>query len=124
MSGNIEGILSTIQNYLDGLYEGDVSKLRLACSPVCQLHSIADRKLTSLSLGDWLNLVENRPSPKSQGFPRTHERIVNIAITAPHFANVTLNCAVPGRLFTDHLSLLLIDSVWQITNKAYHAAPL
>ncbi|HEY0219148.1 MAG TPA: nuclear transport factor 2 family protein [Afipia sp.] len=121
MSGNIEKILSTIQNYLDGLYEGDVNKLGHACNPICQLHTITDGKLTSLSLDDWLTLVEKRASPKSQNFTRANERIVSITVTAPDAANVTLNCAVPGRLFTDHLSMLLIDGRWQITNKAYHA---
>lgn len=121
---NIPDVLLTIQTYLDGLYEGDTKKLRQSFHDVCHLHSLADGKVSELSLEDWCKLVEGRASPKSQNFCRERERIIRVEESAPNCANVTLTCAAPGRLFTDHLSLLKAGGRWQIVNKVFHGHPL
>lgn len=120
---NIPDILSTVETYLDGLYEGDTEKLRRSFHEVCHLHSVVDGKLSDLSLENWCKLVEGRASPKSQNFSRDLERIIRVEEFAPNCANVTLNCAVPGRFFTDHLSLVRADGRWQIVNKLFHGKP-
>lgn len=121
---NVQDVLVTVQTYLDGLYEGDTKKLRQTFHEVSHLHSLADGKVSDLPLEDWCKLVEGRASPKSQNFGRELERIVRVEESAPNCANVTLTCAVPGRFFTDHLSLLKADGRWQIVNKVFHSRPL
>lgn len=121
---SIQDVLLTVQTYLDGLYEGDTKKLRQTFHEVSHLHSLADGKVSDLPLEDWCKLVEGRASPKSQNFGRELERIVRVEESAPNCANVTLTCAVPGRFFTDHLSLLKADGRWQIVNKVFHSRPL
>lgn len=123
-TSNIIDILSIIHTYLEGLYEGDSKKLRQSFHQVCHLYSLADGKLSDLSLDAWCQLVEGRASPKSQNFDRGLERIIRVEESAPNCANVTLNCAAPGRLFTDHLSLLKADGRWQIVNKVFYSQPL
>jgi hypothetical protein len=119
-----DDILSTVQLYLDGLYEGDTVKLRSSFHPIAHLHSVADGKQSNLSLDDWCKLVEGRTSAKDQNFDRQHERILQIEEFAPNCASVTLRCAMPGRLFTDHLSLVKSEGRWQIVDKVFHADPL
>lgn len=121
---NIQDILSTVETYLDGLYEGDTEKLRHSFHEVCHLYSVADDKLSDLSLESWCKLVEGRASSKSQNFSRALERIIRVEESAPNCANVTLNCAAPGRLFTDHLSLVKTGGRWQIVNKTFYAQPI
>jgi Putative lumazine-binding len=123
-TSNIHDILSTVQTYLDGLYEGDIAKLKHAFHEVAHLHSVTEGKLNNLPLADWLKLVEGRVSPQKQNFHRKLERIITINESAPGCANVTLNCAAPGRLFTDHLSLVKADGRWQIVNKQFFGEPI
>lgn len=124
INSNIPDVLSTIQTYLDGLYEGDTKKLRQSFHDVCHLHSLAGGKISDLSLENWCKLVEGRASPKSQNFGRELERIIRVEESSPNCANVTLTCAAPGRVFTDHLSLLKAGGRWQIVNKVFHSQPL
>lgn len=116
-----QDVLKTIQVYLDGLYEGSTAKLRESFHPTACLQSVSGDKVANLPLNEWCDLVEKRASPKSQSFDRGYERILEIDTTLPNYARVTLNCAVPGRLFTDKLSLLKSEGRWQIVNKIFDA---
>lgn len=120
---SIPDILVTIQTYLDGLYEGDTKKIRQSFHDMCHLQSLADGKVSNLSLDNWCKLVEGRASPKSQNFDRGLERVIRVEESAPNCANATLTCAAPGRIFTDHLSLLKAEGRWQIINKMFHSQP-
>ncbi len=120
----VSDILATVQTYLDGLYEGDTAKLRKSFHASAYLKSVTDDKVSALTLDDWLALVEKRVSPISQGFTRQHERILAIEIVAPNFASVVLNCAAPGRLFKDQLTLLKSEGRWQIVNKVFDTQAL
>ncbi|KRR20857.1 hypothetical protein CQ14_26545 [Bradyrhizobium lablabi] len=113
---NIEGV---IQSYLDGLYEGDASKIASAFHPTSALTSIDDGgELTITPRDIWLNNVKNRQSPKQRGLTR-HDEILSIDLVGPTMAYVKLKCAIPPRFFTDQLSLLKIDDRWQIAQKVF-----
>ncbi len=122
-NADLDDILAVTREYLDGLYEGDTAKLRDAFHPAAHLHSSANGELAVLPLEDWCRLVDGRASLKSQNFDRGRERILQASQTAPDCANVTLTCAAPGRLFTDHLSLVRLAGRWWIVNKSFHAEP-
>lgn len=116
----VTDILATIQTYLDGLWEGDTKKLAAAFHPDAHLYSATGGKLVNIGQADWYKLVESRPSPKANGQGREHDRILNVDITGPNTAVVKVNCAILPRVFTDYLSLILIDGKWRIISKTYH----
>jgi len=113
---NIEGV---IQSYLDGLHEGDASKIASAFHPTSALTSISETGELAITPRDvWLNNVRNRASPKQQGLSR-HDQVLSIDLVGPTMAYVKLKCAMPPRFFTDQLSLLKIDGRWQVAQKVF-----
>ena len=113
---NIEGV---IQSYLDGLHEGDASKIASAFHPTSALTSISEKGELAITPRDvWLNNVRNRASPKQQGLSR-HDQVLSIDLVGPTMAYVKLKCAIPPRFFTDQLSLLKIEGRWQVAQKVF-----
>jgi len=113
---NIEGV---IQSYLDGLHEGDASKIASAFHPTSALTSISETGELAITPRDvWLKNVRNRASPKQQGLSR-HDQVLSIDLVGPTMAYVKLKCAIPPRFFTDQLSLLKIDGRWQVAQKVF-----
>ena len=78
----IEGV---IQSYLDGLYEGDASKIAGVFHPTSALTSVtSDGELEVTPRDKWLDKVRARQSPKQQGLPR-HDtgRMARWALSIP-----------------------------------------
>ena len=116
---DVTSIKGVIQSYLDGLHEGDTTKIASAFHPTSALTSIADTGELSITPRDvWLDNVRNRPSPKQRGLSR-HDEVLSIDLVSPVMAYVKLKCAIPPRFFTDQLSLLKIDGRWQIAQKVF-----
>ena len=114
-----EAIESVVQSYLEGLYEGDATKIASAFHPTSALTSVTDKGELVITPRDaWLDNVRARQSPKQRGLPR-HDRVLSIDVVSPTMAYVKLNCAIPPRFFTDQLSLLKIDGRWQIAQKVF-----
>ncbi|MCW0233160.1 MAG: nuclear transport factor 2 family protein [Ferrovibrio sp.] len=120
----VSDILAVVQTYLDGLYEGDTAKIRLAFHPASSLFAAIDNKLVNVPREDWCRMIESRPSPKANGQSREYDRILSVDITGPNTAMVKVNCAITPRFFTDYLSLIKLDGRWQVINKTYTAEPL
>ena len=112
----IEGV---IQTYLDGLHEGDATKIASAFHSTSALTSISEAGELAITPRDvWLTNVRNRPSPKQRGLSR-HDEVLSIDLVGPTMAYVKLKCAIPPRFFTDQLSLLKSDGRWQIAQKVF-----
>jgi hypothetical protein len=111
-------IQRVVQTYLDGLYDGDTAKLAQAFHPTSALTSSDNGQVKIVPRDAWLEVVKNRPSPRSQGLAR-HDEIVTIDVTDDRTALVKLRCAIPPRFFTDYLSLLKIDGRWQVAQKVF-----
>jgi Putative lumazine-binding len=112
----IEGV---IQSYLDGLYEGDASKIASVFHPTSALTSVtSDGGLDVTPRDKWLDKVRARLSPQQQGLSR-HDHVLTIDLVSPTMAYVKLKCAIPPRFFTDQLSLLKIDGRWQVAQKVF-----
>lgn len=120
MTDEMAAISTAIWNYLDGLYEGDVSKLASVFHPASALTFEENGVHKQLSRDDWLNAVRNRPTPKSLGLER-HDEILLIDQATLTMAFVKLRCAIPPRFFTDYLCLLKVGSRWQIVQKVFAA---
>ncbi|WP_428246720.1 nuclear transport factor 2 family protein [Ferrovibrio sp.] len=115
-----QDILAVVQTYLDGLYEGDTSKLAQAFHPAAHLYCTTGNTLVNVDQQQWYDLVNSRPSAKSKGQGREMERVLLLDVTGPNTALVKLNCAILPRLFTDYLNFVLLDGRWQIISKVYH----
>ena len=117
----VESIKTVLAQYLDGLYEGDVAKIGSAFHPTCSLthFNTTSGALQIVSRDQWLDVVANRPSPKSLGLSR-HDSIESIQVISPTTAFVKLKCAIPPRFFTDSLNLLKTDGKsWRIAQKLF-----
>jgi Putative lumazine-binding len=109
---------AVIATYLDGLYEGDATKIASVFHPTSALAQASDGKLQVTPRDIWLDAVRTRPSPKANGLSR-HDEVLSVDIAGPTMAFVKLKCAIPPRFFTDQLSLLKIDGRWQIAQKVF-----
>ena len=117
--GDLKLIEGVIQSYLDGLYEGDASKIASVFHPTSALTSVTSEGELEITPRDkWLDKVRGRPAPKQQGLPR-HDHVLTIDVVSPTMAYVKLKCAIPPRFFTDQLSLLKIDGRWQVAQKIF-----
>lgn len=124
-NAQVNEILSVVQIYLDGLFEGDTAKIRQSFHPASSLFAVAsDGKLVNMPREEWCRMIEGRASPKASGLTREHERILSVDITGPNTAVVKLNCAIAPRFFTDYLSLIRLDGRWQVINKTFVAEAL
>ena len=120
MSNDLAAIEAVLQTYFDGMYEGDVDKLRRAFHPTADLRSVAaDGTLAVMPRTAWFDLVKSRASPKSQDLSR-HDWVVTIDRSGPATALAKVQCAIPPRYFTDYLTLGRLNEGWVIVGKTYH----
>ena len=118
MAGDIEAIEKVVWTYLDGLYEGDASKIEKAFHEGSHLYSMHEGGVADLPREKWLEMVRGRPSPKSKDLKRT-DRIVSIDLSGPETAFVKLECSVHPRYFTDYLTLLKLNEGWRVVSKTF-----
>ena len=121
MTSETAAIEKTLWTYLDGLHEGDADKIASVFHPVSHLYSENGSEaegVADLPRDKWLDMVRNRPSPKSQGQTR-HDRIVTIDQSGPATAFVKAECALPPRFFVDYLTLIKTGGGWKIVAKAF-----
>ncbi len=116
---DFDDIVAALNDYFDGIYEGDTDKLRRAFHERAHLYSATDGEMSDMSLKEYLELVDGRPSPASQEAPRL-DRIISIDMAGPEAAAVKAELAVPPKYFTDLLTLLKVDGEWRIISKIYH----
>lgn len=117
-TNDIREIEQIVWTYLDGLHEGDTTKLGQAFHEVSHLYSVGPDGIADLPRSKWFEMVAGRPSAKAQGLPRT-DRIVSIDQSGPETAFVKVECAIPPRFFTDYLLLLKSGGTWRIVSKSF-----
>ena len=119
MNEDIKAIESATRTYLDGLYEGDVDKLASVFHPTSALTAAREDGTIQITPRDqWLDAVRNRTSPQAAGLQRD-DHILTIDLVGPTLALVKVKCQMPPRYFTDLLSLLKIESRWQVVQKVF-----
>ena len=108
-----ESVISLVQDYCDGLYHGDISKLRAI------FHSDVFLKAPGLrrSLEQWLDAVASRPVPVQQGRPYDF-KLLSIEIIKDQ-AMVKLECPLFDHFYIDYLGLLKESGRWLIVSKMY-----
>jgi hypothetical protein len=118
MTSEIDAVQKVVSTYLDGLYEGDTTKLAQAFHEVSHLYSASDGGVADVPREKWFEFVKGRASPQSKGLKRT-DRIVSVDFAGPETAFVKVECSIHPRYFTDYLTLLKLNGGWKIVSKTY-----
>ena len=108
-----EAIIGVLNDYFDGLYEGDVSKLRSIFHDDAVLKGSDYRK----TLDEWLNAVADRPVPRDEGMAFNFN-IQSLEIVGDQ-AMAKVDAPLPAAHFVDFLGLLKEDGQWRIVNKMF-----
>jgi len=106
-------IHALLRDYFDGLYEGDVEKLRGLFHKDAWLKANGYRKTRD----EWLQAVAARPIPKDEG------TAYDFHVMSPEIvgdqAMAKVNVPLPAAHFIDFLGLLKEGGHWKIVNKMF-----
>jgi len=102
-----------LHNYFNGLYEGDIEKLRNIFHDDAWLKGNNFRK----SRDEWLEAVANRPIPKKEGMNYAF-KVLSLDIEGDQ-AMAKVDVPLLAAHFIDFLGLLKEDGKWKIVNKMY-----
>lgn len=112
-------VVAALDDYFSGLRHSDTSRLRRVFHPEAHYFCATTGVLQHLDMAQYFPVVDNRPSPASQGHAST-DRILAIEFAGPVTAFVKAECSIPPKFFTDFLVLLKLDGRWQIVSKVFH----
>lgn len=112
-------LVEVLQDYFDGLYDGDVDKLTGVYHERVRLYCPTDPALLELDLPAYLDVVKNRPSPASRGDAR-FDRILALSVPSPTTAHARVACAYLPKHFTDDLTFVMTPSGWKLIAKVWH----
>ncbi|GHA76881.1 nuclear transport factor 2 family protein [Cognatilysobacter bugurensis] len=108
-----------MQDYFDGLFFSDVSRLERAFHPQAHYFTASGGELLHYDMAEYFPIVNARASPASTGALRT-DAIVAIDFVGPVTALVKAMCSIPPKHFLDVLTLVKVDDRWQIVAKVFH----
>ncbi|MFB9886752.1 nuclear transport factor 2 family protein [Balneatrix alpica] len=108
-----QALMQLVRDYCDGLYQGDVAKLRAIFHPDAFLKAPGLRR----SLEEWLAAVASRPVPAQQQAPYRF-KLLAIEIIQDQ-AMVKLECPLFQHFYVDYLGCLKENGQWLIVNKMY-----
>lgn len=114
-----DAVTRLLGEYFDGLHHGDTAILRRVFLPQAGYYTATGGTLLHLDMAAYFPIVEQRPSPASQGHDRT-DRILSIEFVGPETALARVQCSLPPKHFTDLLSLVKLQGRWQIASKVFH----
>jgi len=112
-------IVRVLDDYFDGLYHGDTTRLRRVFHPAAQYACATDGSLLLRTMDEYFPIVDARPSPASRGEAR-RDRIVSIEFAGPVTAFARVECSIAPKAFIDFLTLVKLDGRWQILAKVFH----
>lgn len=108
-------IHAIIRDYFDGLYEGDVEKLRSIFDEKASLQAPGYRRTRD----EWLSLVAERSVPKAEGFGYDFA-LLSLEVVGDQ-AMAKVSAPLPAANYVDFLSLLKEEGAWKIVNKMFVA---
>lgn len=112
-------VATALQDYFDGLYHSDTSRLGRVFHPQARYYSATDGQLLHLDMARYFEIVDQRPAPALRGDPRT-DRILGIEFAGPMTAFAKVECSIPPRHFTDFLTLVRLEGSWRVVAKVFH----
>ncbi len=108
-----ETIVGLLNDYFDGLFEGDVPKLRGIFHEDAWLKGRNFRKTRD----EWLEAVATRPVPRDEGMDFKFN-ILSLEIVGDQ-AMAKVDVPLLAAHYIDFLGLLKEDGQWRIVNKMY-----
>ena len=108
-----QAIIGVLNEYFDGLYAGDVVKLRGIFHEDAVLKGNQYRRRRD----DWLDAVAYRPVPQDEGWAFEFN-ILSLEIVGDQ-AMAKVDAPLPAAHFVDFLGLLKEDGQWRIVNKMF-----
>ncbi|MEQ9288830.1 MAG: nuclear transport factor 2 family protein [Cyclobacteriaceae bacterium] len=106
-----------IHNYLEGIYQGDVERLRSSFTDNAQLRGEVKGAEYFKSLENYLEGVKNRKSPRELG-EVFKMKILSLEIVG-NVATAKLHVPMLGYNYYDFLSLCIVKGEWKIVNKLF-----
>ena len=106
-------IIGIINDYFEGLYLGDIKKLKRIFHPDAVLKAPNARRTRE----EWLKAVEERPIPAEQGALYDF-KLLSIEVEQDQ-AMVKVSCPLFEYQYIDYLGLLKENNQWLIVNKMY-----
>lgn len=106
-----------IKSYFDGLYQGDIQKLKVSFAENCHLHGDIRGVYYYKGFNDYLDAVKSRKSPNELA-EILRMKIISIEIMNG-IALVKLHVPMLGYNYYDFLSLALINGEWKIVHKLF-----
>lgn len=108
-----DDVIRVLSDYFDGLYDGDVEKLRDVFHDDAWLKGNGYRKTRD----EWLDAVASRPIPRDEGMDYGFS-IMSLEIVDDQ-AMAKVDTPLPAAHFIDFLGLLREDGRWRIVNKMF-----
>jgi len=110
-------IMKVVANYFDGIYDGNIEKLKGAFAKNVQLYGDVNGAEYAKTLDEYLEGVKNRKSPGELNEEKKM-RILALEILG-NVAVVKLHVPMLGYNYYDFLSLSMIDGTWKIVSKIF-----
>lgn len=111
---NVENL---INSYFEGIFNGDIEKLKVCFHERAYLYGDINGDEYLKSVGDYLDGVANRQSPKQLG-ETLNMKIIGIEIMG-NIASAKLHVPMLSYNYYDYLSLVKVDGEWRIVNKLF-----
>jgi Putative lumazine-binding len=115
----ISGLTGAVQRYFDLMYDSDVAHFDRVFRSSAQLHGFREGQMTMLPAATFKEIIDGRPSPRSQNAPR-EEEILLIDFASTDQALVKVRVRINTVVFVDYLTYHRIEGNWLITSKAFH----
>ncbi|WP_109830623.1 nuclear transport factor 2 family protein [Reichenbachiella versicolor] len=113
----MDKITKVIDNYFEGVYTGNIGKLKSSFHPNTFLYGDIKGNEYIKSLDDYLEGVQNRKSPKELNEIDKME-IISVEILG-NTALAKVHLPMLGFNYYDFLSLVVIEGEWKIVNKVF-----
>ena len=119
MQAPYDSIIAVLQDYFDGLYHSDTTRLRRVFHANATYACATQAPLVHMDMPTYFALVDKRPSPASKSEKR-RDRIAAIEFAGPVTAFARVECAIGPRFCTDFLTFVHVDHRWQVIAKVFH----
>jgi len=119
---DIDGIVSVLQTYFNGLYHADSQQLALVFHADARYVNTAKDDYVNYSRSEYFEVVDRRQSPASKNELRA-DKIMSIAFGGENMAFAQVQMSMMGRDYTDFLTLILAQGRWQIIAKVFDYKP-
>src|SRR5882724_4171873 len=115
----MQSLLAAIEQYLDLMFDNDISRFDLVFASSAQLHGLRDGHLRLLPAQDYKKALASGPSPKSKSAPR-HQEILLVDFASAVQAVAKVRVRIDTLQYLDYLSYHRVDGRWLVTAKSFH----